>query len=332
MLLTLEITNLLGLSIYTYTANRSMIDESFSSSDGDMLIVPQLGVLRFRTELGDLVVQPGHIIVIPRGIRFSVMFVNLESPTSVVYEGIARGYVLEVYSGPFELPNLGLIGANGLANPRDFRYPTAAFVDENIQHLAITKFQGQTFKCTLFSSPFDVVAWYGNYAPYAYDLNLFSPVNSVLFDHSDPSIFTVLTVPSSTPGMSIADFVIFPPRWAVQEDTFRLPYFHRNCMSEYMGVISGTYEAKDGTKFGPGASTLHSIMAPHGPDTVSFQTAMTNHHGDQPARILSNQLAFMFESCKMLKLTDFAMNSKYRDREYPKEWEGLPRMFDRHNP
>lgn len=294
-----------------------------------MLIVPELGTLRFQTELGDLVVPPGHIAVIPRGIRFAVKFVNQDSPSTIVYDGAARGYILEVYSGCFELPQLGPIGANGLANARDFRYPTASFTDEEVEYLAVTKFQGGIFKCRLSSSPFDVVAWHGNYAPFAYDLSLFSPVSSVLFDHADPSVNTVLTVPSATPGVAVADFVIFPPRWAAQEDTFRLPYFHRNVMSEFMGVIFGSYEAKDGSKFGPGASTLHSTMAPHGPDAASFHKAMATPHGDQPQRHPATNLAFMFETHKMLKLTDFAMTTEYRDASYASGWHGLERMFNR---
>lgn len=309
-----------------------MIHSCFSSSDGDMLIVPQEGILRFQTELGDLVVEPGHIIVIPRGIRFAVKFVDVDDPNKIMYDGAARGYILEVYSGSFELPTLGVIGANGLANSRDFRYPTAAFVEEQVEYLSIIKFQGGIFKCRLPSSPFDVVAWHGNYSPFAYDLSLFCPVNSVLFDHSDPSIFTVLTVPSAITGTSIADFIIFPPRWTTQEDTFRLPYFHRNCMSEFMGIIRGSYEAKDGNKFGPGSSTLHSTMAPHGPDMESYHQAMTNYHGDQPRRLSSDNLAFMFETSKMLKLTNFAMITEYRDQSYSSVWHGLERTFDRNNP
>lgn len=318
-----------GLAIYTYTCNKSMINTCFSSSDGDMLVVPEMGTLRFQTELGDLVVRPGEIIVIPRGIRFAVRFVDVDAPSTVIYDGAGRGYILEAYSGCFELPNLGPIGANGLANARDFRYPSASFTDEQVEYLSVTKFQGGIFKCRLLSSPFDVVAWHGNYAPFAYDLSLFSPVNSVLFDHSDPSIFTVLTVCSSSPGIALADFVIFPPRWSTQEDTLRLPYFHRNCMSEFMGVISGSYEAKDGSKFGPGASTLHSTMAPHGPDAASFHKALATPHGDQPRRLPSSNLAFMFETYKMLKLTDFAMTTEYRDVGYSSSWHGLERMFNR---
>lgn len=306
-----------------------MINTCFSSSDGDMLIVPEMGTLRFQTELGDLVVHPGHIIVIPRGIRFCVRFVDQDSPSTVIYDGAARGYILEVYSGSFELPNLGPIGANGLANARDFRYPTASFTDDQVEYLSVTKFQGGIFKCRLPSSPFDVVAWHGNYAPFAYDLSLFCPVNTVLFDHADPSIFTVLTVPSPTPGVAIVDLVIFPPRWATQEDTMRLPYFHRNCMSEFMGIIFGNYEARDGTKFGPGASTLHSTMAPHGPDAVSYHKALAAPHGDQPRRMASTNLAFMFETYKMLKLTDFAMTTEYRDVGYSSSWHGLERLFNR---
>ncbi|CDF37883.1 homogentisate 1,2-dioxygenase [Chondrus crispus] len=316
-----------GLAIYTYTANKSMINCCFSSSDGDMLIVPEKGTFRFQTELGDLVVPPGHIVVIPRGIRFAVKFFDQESPGSTIYDGAARGYVLEVYSGSFELPNLGPIGANGLANPRDFRYPTASFDDKTVEYLSITKYQGGIFKCRLFSSPFDVVAWHGNYAPFAYDLSLFCPMNSVRFDHPDPSIFTVLTVPGPIEGLAVADFVIFPPRWSSQENTFRLPYFHRNCMSEYMGVIFGAYEAKDSQRFGPGCSTLHAAMAPHGPDAASFKRYMRSL-ADTPTRSSSNELAFMFETSKMLKLTDFAMTTEYRDTSYPSCWNGLEGKFE----
>lgn len=316
-----------------YICTKSMVNTCFSSSDGDMLIVPETGTLRFQTELGDLVVPPGHIIVIPRGIRFSVKFLEDSGvPNQPNLDGAARGYVLEVYNGSFELPPLGLIGANGLANPRDFRYPVAAFVDEPLEFLSITKFQGGIFKCVLPGSPYDVVAWHGNYAPFAYDLSLFSPVNTVLFDHADPSIFTVLTVPSPMPGVAVADFVLFPPRWATQENTMRLPYFHRNCMSEFMGVISGTYEAKDGQAFGPGCASLHSAMAPHGPDAASLHRELARPEPGQPQRMSSDNLAFMFETYKMLKLSDHAMTSEHRDTTYTSGWLQMPCLFDRHNP
>lgn len=311
-----------------YTCNRSMVNTCFSSSDGDMLVVPETGILLFRTELGNLVVPPGHIIVVPRGIRFSVQFTGpdaLECPV----DGTARGYILEVFSGSFELPTLGLVGANGLANPRDFRYPTASFTDEQVEFLSITKFQGAMFKCRIPSSPFDVVAWHGNYAPFAYDLSLFCPVNTVLFDHADPSIFTVLTVPSPLPGVAVADFVIFPPRWATQQGTMRLPYFHRNCMTEFMGVISGSYEAKDNKSFGPGSATLHSAMAPHGPDAVSVQRALSKNNPDEPERPAANNLAFMFETYYMVKISDFAITTEFRDDSYVSSWHQIPCSFDR---
>lgn len=309
-----------------------MVNTCFSSSDGDMLIVPETGTLHFQTELGDLVVPPGHIIVIPRGIRFSVRLLDSNSPDLPVLDGAARGYILEVYSGSFELPALGLIGANGLANPRHFRYPVAAFTEEHTEFLSITKFQGGIFKCHLFGSPFDVVAWHGNYAPFAYDLSLFCPVNTVLFDHADPSIFTVLTVPSPVPGIAVADFVLFPPRWATQENTMRLPYFHRNCMSEFMGVINGTYEAKDNKAFGPGSASLHSAMASHGPDAVSLHKELARTAPGQPQRLSSNNLAFMFETYKMLKLSDFAMTTEHRDTSYASGWLQVPCLFNRHDP
>lgn len=299
-----------------------MVNTCFSSSDGDMLIVPELGTLFIQTELGNLCVPPGHVTVIPRGIRFAIWLYDNVSK-AVADNGSARGYVLEVFSGSFELPDLGLIGANGLANPRDFRYPVAAYVANAPASVSLTKFQGHMFKSDLPGSPFDVVAWHGNYAPFAYDLSLFCPVNSVLFDHMDPSIFTVLTVPSSSQGTAVADFVIFPPRWATQEDTFRLPYYHRNCMSEYMGVILGSYEAKEGGKFRPGASTLHSLMAPHGPDFKSWEAFMAKEDHNDPTRMSSNDLAFMFETNHMLKLSAFAMDSLPRDEEYISCWRKL---------
>jgi homogentisate 1,2-dioxygenase len=274
-------------------------------------IVPQEGTLDIQTEMGFLTVEPLEIVgknmdlklkklilsslslVIPRGIKFSIRKGNPET-------SFLRGYVLEVFDGHFELPELGPIGANGLASARHFLYP-CAHPDPSerltIPYTLYNKYSGGLFQTQTLSSPFDVIAWHGNYAPFKYDLRQFCVVNSVSFDHLDPSIFTVLTCKSNTPGVAIADFVIFPPRWAVQENTFRPPYYHRNCMSEFMGLIQGQYEAKK-EGFKPGGASLHSCMTPHGPDAKTFEGA--SNAALKPERVAEGTMAFMFESCFMV--------------------------------
>ncbi|KAJ1927201.1 hypothetical protein IWQ60_003130 [Tieghemiomyces parasiticus] len=305
-----------GLAVYVYTCNRPMVRRAFYSSDGDWLIVPQQGTLIIQTELGWMEVQPNHIAVVPRGIRFRV-----EVP-----DGPSRGYVLEVFDGHFQLPDLGPIGANGLANPRDFQTPVAAYEDRDEPYQIVTKFHGTFFTARQDHVPFDVVAWHGNYVPYRYDLANFCAVNSVTFDHIDPSVFTVLTVRSAFPGTALADFVIFPPRFEVQHNTFRPPYFHRNAMSEFMGLIRGEYEAKRGG-FLPGGASLHSLMTPHGPDIHTVTTASTREL--QPGRVADGTQAFMFETSMMLKVTRWALEgSEKLDHEYYKAWLTIPRAFD----
>eukprot|EP01118_Nematostelium_gracile_P008877 TRINITY_DN2965_c0_g1_i1.p1 TRINITY_DN2965_c0_g1~~TRINITY_DN2965_c0_g1_i1.p1 ORF type:complete len:443 (-),score=100.19 TRINITY_DN2965_c0_g1_i1:20-1348(-) len=301
-----------GLAVHIYTCNTSMKDKSFYNSDGDLLIVPQQGTLEIRTEFGMIEAFSGEIVVIQRGIQFQV---NVSEPS--------RGYILEVYNGHFKLPDLGPIGANGLANPRDFQTPIAAYEDRECQFTVVNKFLGKLFSTTKDHSPFNVVAWHGNYAPYKYDLSKFCAMNSVSFDHPDPSIFTVLTCASQEPGVAIADFVIFPPRWAVAENTFRPPYYHRNCMSEYMGLIRGMYEAKE-EGFVPGGGSLHSCMTPHGPDTPTFEKASTAEL--KPVRLPENTLAFMFESTLLFHVTEFAQDGNL-DKDYYKCWEGLQKHF-----
>jgi len=293
-----------------------MKDKSFYNSDGDFLIVPQQGTLDIRTEFGFLEVIPGEIVVIQRGIHFSVGV-----------DGPSRGYILEIYNGHFKIPDLGPIGANGLANPRDFLTPVASFEDRICNWITVNKFMGQLFSTEINHSPFNVVAWHGNYAPYKYNLSNFCTINTVSFDHIDPSIFTVLTCQSNEPGVAIADFVIFPPRWTVAEHTFRPPYYHRNCMSEYMGLIRGVYEAKE-EGFLPGGGSLHSCMTPHGPDASTFQKASTQTPL-QPAKLPENTLAFMFESSLLFGITPFAQNSNL-DKGYYMCWEGLVSHFDNH--
>ncbi|XP_054265889.1 homogentisate 1,2-dioxygenase [Macrosteles quadrilineatus] len=303
-----------GISIHIYICTSSMDNKCFYNSDGDFLIVPQQGHLVVKTEFGILRVEVNEICVIQQGMKFSI---NVDGPS--------RGYVLEVYDNHFQLPNLGPIGANGLANPRDFLTPVAHYEDVERDYKIICKYQGSIFQATQSHSPFDVVAWHGNYVPYKYNLANFMVINAVQFDHCDPSVFTVLTCPSTKPGTAIADFVIFPPRWAVQEHTFRPPYYHRNCMSEFMGLIYGNYEAKE-EGFCPGGASLHSIMTPHGPDLQCFETA--SRANLQPTRVADGTMAFMFESSLGLGLTTWGENLCQKiDPDYQKCWQGLIKYF-----
>jgi homogentisate 1,2-dioxygenase len=302
-----------GLGIYLYAANADMGNTTFYSSDGDLLIVPQMGRLHIRSEMGNMMVEPCEIVVMPRGVKFSVDMAD----------GSGRGYVLEVYGGHFTIPDLGPIGANGLANPRDFVTPVASYVDEDGEWSVLTKYGGIMFQASQGHCPYDVVAWHGNYAPYKYDLRKFNCMNSVTFDHPDPSIYTVLTCPTDTPGVAACDFVIFPPRWMVMEHSFRPPYYHRNIMSEYMGMIYGAYDAKVG--FVPGGSSLHSCMTPHGPDAPTFLGAST---ADLKPEKFDGGLAFMFESTYMLKVSKWALEEAPLDKDYAKCWQPLPKVFD----
>ncbi|MBS1809570.1 MAG: homogentisate 1,2-dioxygenase [Acidobacteria bacterium] len=302
-----------GVGIHIYTANASMQGRYFYNADGELLVVPQLGRLRFHTELGQLDVAPGEICVLPRGLKFRVELL----------EEKARGYICENYGAMFRLPELGPIGANGLANPRDFLTPTASYEDSEGDFQLIAKFGGQLFAAEIKHSPLDVVAWHGNYAPYKYDLAKFNTMNTVSYDHADPSIFTVLTSPSEIPGTANADFVIFPPRWMVAEKTFRPPYFHRNVMSEFMGLVFGQYDAKaDG--FVPGGASLHNCMAGHGPDAATFDTAS---NAELTPHYLAATLAFMFETRLMIQPTRFALSTEALQNGYWQCWQELQKNF-----
>ncbi|WP_269713318.1 homogentisate 1,2-dioxygenase [Caulobacter sp. NIBR2454] len=298
-----------GIGIHLYAANRSMRDRVFSNADGELLIVPQQGVLLLATELGRLSVAPGEIAVVPRGLRFRVELNDAE----------ARGYVCENYGAPFRLPELGPIGSNGLANSRDFLTPSAWFEDVDAPCEVVQKFQGGLWVTTLDHSPLDVVAWHGNLAPYKYDLSLFNTIGTVSYDHPDPSIFTVLTSPSEIAGTANCDFVIFPPRWMVAEDTFRPPWFHRNVMSEFMGLIHGAYDAKAGG-FAPGGASLHNCMSGHGPDRESWEKATVAEL--RPHKI-ENTMAFMFESRWVIRPTRFAMETPLMQLDYDDCWNGF---------
>ncbi len=302
-----------GMAAHVYVATRDMDGRFFYDADGELLIVPQQGRLSIATELGHIDVEPGEIAVIPRGVKFRV----------ALPDGAARGYVCENYGALFRLPDLGLIGANGLANSRDFLTPVAAYEDVDGDFEIVAKFAGRVWRARIDHSPLDVVAWHGNYAPYKYDLRRFNAVNSVSFDHPDPSIFTVLTSPSEIAGTANADFVIFPPRWMVAEHTFRPPYFHRNLMSEYMGLIFGVYDAK-AEGFVPGGASLHNCMSGHGPDAATFAQAS---EAKLEPRYLGDTLAFMFETRFILRPTKLALESAQLQRDYWKCWQGLSRHF-----
>ena len=233
--------------------------------------------------------------------------------------GPARGYVCENYGALFRLPDLGPIGSNGLANARDFETPVAAFEDSDAPTQIVQKFMGALFATTIDHSPFDVVAWHGNLAPCRYDLQRFNTINTVSFDHPDPSIFTVLTSPSDTPGTANCDFVIFPPRWMVAEGTFRPPWFHRNVMSEFMGLIEGAYDAKAGG-FAPGGASLHNCMAGHGPDRASYEKAVA---ADLQPHKIDQTMAFMFESRHVICPTRFATESPLCQLDYDDCWSNF---------
>eukprot|EP01137_Pigoraptor_chileana_P015072 Opistho-2@70538 len=280
-----------GIAVHIYACNVSMENKAFQNADGDFLIVPQTGKLTITTETGIMEVAPNEICVVQRGIRFSV-----------AVDGPSRGYICEVYSGHFRLPDRGPIGANGLANPRDFLTPVAWYEERSCDFVIVNKYQNHLFEAKQDHSPYNVVAWHGNYAPFKYNLAHYMVINATAFDHADPSIFTVLTCPSNEPGTAVADFVIFPPRWAVQDHTFRPPYYHRNAMSEFMGLIFGNYEAKE-EGFAPGGGSLHSIMTPHGPDRDCFDKATTAKL--TPVRVADGTQSFMFESALGLMMTEW---------------------------
>jgi homogentisate 1,2-dioxygenase len=301
------------MAIHLYTADTSMTDRVFSDADGELLIVPQQGRVLLRTELGVIEAAPGEIAVVPRGVRFRV-----ELP-----DGAARGYVCENYGALFALPELGPIGANGLANPRDFLTPVAWYEEFGAPIESVVKFEGNLWATILDHSPLDVVAWHGNYAPYKYDLARFMTIGTISFDHPDPSIFTVLTAPTDTPGTANCDFVIFPPRWMVAEDTFRPPWFHRNVMNEFLGLVRGVYDVR-AEGFLPGGASLHNCMTPHGPDPATFERAST---AELVPHRLADSLAFMFEMRLVIRPTAFALNTEALQRDYDQCWSGFESRF-----
>src|ERR1700710_1801577 len=304
-----------GMAAHVFLITKSMVDQHFYNADGEMMFVPQQGNLRFVTEFGRIDAEPGEMVVFPRGVKFRVEITG----------GPARGYVCENYGGSFTLPERGVIGANCLANPRDFLTPVAAFEDRDAESSLTVKWGGVLWQTALDHSPLDVVAWHGNYAPYKYDLTRFSPVGPVLFDHADPSIFTVLTSPSEMPGTANIDFVIFSDRWLVAENTFRPPWYHMNVMSEFMGLVYGVYDAKTGGGFVPGGVSLHNTMLPHGPDRDAFEKA--SKAALAPHK-LEGTLAFMFETRFPQRVTAYAAGIEQLQRDYGQYGHKLAKHFD----
>jgi homogentisate 1,2-dioxygenase len=304
----------IGMGVHLYLANRSMETRFFYDADGEFLIVPQQGRLRLHTEFGVLEAAPGEIALVPRGVKYRV----------ALPDGPSRGYVCENYGQPMRLPERGPVGSDGFANARDFMVPVAAYSDREGDFTLSCKFQGRLYSCRIRHVPLDVVAWYGNYAPCKYPLERFNVIGSVSYDHPDPSINTVLTSPSDTAGVANVDFVIFPPRWSVAEDTFRPPWFHRNVMSEFMGLVHGTYDAKR-EGFLPGGASLHNCMSAHGPDAQAFEQAVNAKL--EPAKI-ENTLAFMFESRYVIAPTRFALEAPQLQADYQDCWQGLQKRFD----
>ncbi|MBC7802337.1 MAG: homogentisate 1,2-dioxygenase [Candidatus Parcubacteria bacterium] len=301
-----------GMGVHVYCANRSMTDRYFHNADGEMMLVPQQGPLMIFSELGKIGVQPGEIAVLPRGMKFKVAL-----------DGPARGYVCENYGAPFRLPELGPIGSQGLAQKRDFLAPIAAFEDKSGKCEVVVKFLGNLWAAEYRHSPLDVVAWHGNYVPYKYDLSRFMAINTVSFDHPDPSIFTVLTSPSGQPGVANCDFVIFPPRWLVAEHSFRPPWFHRNVMSELMGLVHGAYDAK-AEGFLPGGISIHNRLQAHGPDVATFDRASA---AELKPHKIENSLAFMWESRNVFRPTKFALGSPQLQKDYDAVWGGFKKRF-----
>lgn len=304
-----------GCAIHIYAANQSMTDRFFYSADGELLIVPQAGRLQLRTEMGIIDIEPQEIAVIPRGIRFQVH----------LPDGKASGYICENFGALYRLPDLGPLGSNGLANPRDFLTPHAWYEDREGDFRLVAKFGGHLWQAKIGHSPLDVVAWHGNYAPYKYDLRHFNTIGSISYDHPDPSIFLVLQAQSDTPGVDTIDFVIFPPRWLAAENTFRPPWFHRNIASEFMGLVTGEYDAKAGG-FVPGGASLHNCMTGHGPDAATFDKA-SQADTSKPNKV-DHTMAFMFETRQVIKPTRYALETPTLQRDYHRCWTTIQKNFN----
>jgi homogentisate 1,2-dioxygenase len=302
-----------GMALHLFRAGRSMENRAFANADAEMLIVPQEGAIRLVTEAGVLGLVPGELALVPKGMKIRVDLVG-ES---------ARGFVCENYGLPFVLPELGVIGSHGLANAIDFQAPVAAFEDDDQPFELIHKFAGALWRTTIDHSPFDVVAWRGNWSPVKYDMQRFSVMGTVGVDHPDPSIYCALTSPSSDVAGGNVDFMILPPRWMVAENTFRPPGYHRNSVAEFLALVQGSSESRAGP-FPPGSMSLHNHWTAHGPDVRTFEAA--REAPLTPVKI-EDTLIFMLESRYPLELSAAAMNADFRINESARGWAGFRKLF-----
>lgn len=307
-----------GLAVHMYAANASMRTRAFCNTDGDFLILPQLGRLDIQTELGRIMVRPGELVVIQAGMRFKVL----------LPDGQSRGYIQEVFGGHYELPELGPIGSNGMALPRDFESPLASFdIDHGAPWEIVYKLAGTLHICHQNHTPFDVVAWHGNLVPYKYAIEKFINMANVELDQADPTIYCVLTAKSHVPGASLTDFLVFTPKTISTHDTFRPPYYHRNMSTEIMGLVYGTYGGSSHV-LEPGGLSYEASYMPHGETYETWKDATTKELA--PVRICEETLAFMFHISVPLLLTDFAMTSAARHPTDLKQWDSVQAHFLEH--
>jgi len=305
-----------GYAVHVYAANRGMEDRCFGNADGDLLILPEQGALTLLTELGPLEVAPGQVALVPRGIRFSVL----------VSVGGARGYVAESFGRPFGLPDRGPVGANGLADARHFRAPSAWHEDRvSLGYRVTAKLAGRLFESTQDHSPFDVAAWQGNHVPTVYDLDAFSPVGNARFDHGDPSIHTVLSAPMDEQGAHTLDLVAFVARWDVTEHTFRPPYFHRNVTTELNGIVRDA--VVPGSPFVPGCFFLTPSLVPHGVVAASVERHLAEAAAESPRRSSESSLWFQFETALPFVPTPWARDAAHRIADWPLVWGAYRKHF-----
>ncbi|RSL87550.1 hypothetical protein CDV31_016235 [Fusarium ambrosium] len=276
-------TDKTGVAIWLFHVNKDMPPQTvFSSQDGEALIVPQTGALDIQTEYGKLLVRQQEIAVIPRGIKYRVTLPEGKE---------ARGYVLELYQGHFRLPELGIIGSIGLANPRDFQVPTASFDgkiesqgdtqvavanDGRGEWTIISRLDTKLWFATQDSTPFDVAGWQGTLYPYKYDVRRFNYIGNLNYDHADPSVFVVLTSQSygKEPGTAVVDFAAVGEHWHPAQHTLRVPWYHRNTASEFVFPIIAEQDPKSrlntSDTFGPWGAWLNANMVTHGSNEQEY--------------------------------------------------------------
>lgn len=312
-----------GAAIHLYVANRSMEHRAFCNADGDMLLVPELGAMTVQTELGVLDLAPGQIMLIPRGLLFAVH----------LHDDEARGFIGETYGKPFELPDRGPVGSNGMADERHFRAPTAWAEDRlDPGYRRTVKAGGVLYEVSQDHTPWDVFGWHGNYTPYVFDLSDFAAITTGRVDHMDPSAGTVLSAPLDEPGYNALDFVFFPERFDVSKHTFRPPFFHRNVITEFNGIVQES--PRPDSPFGPGVCFLTPKMTPHGVMARSVEHALrqSDAEADEPIHLGHGSLWFQFETALPLSLSRWARTARNRRLDWDGVWGRYAAYFDRDAP